>query len=247
MIKVNGSTINEDDILREMQYHRAENQRASMIQASEALVISVLLRNRAETLGIAVDDNEHFVEVLLSQEVSYPKADEKDCLLYYQNNTARFTSSPLLAVRHILLACAPEDAETRCQSNDVARSLIEKLRQEPKSFEGLAKQYSRCPSASVGGQLGQISRGQTVPEFESQLFSCNLGLVEHSIESRYGVHVVVIDHREPGKLLPFALVKDKIRDYLNERVRHKAIAQYINLLGSEATIDGFQLENPFIH
>ena len=94
----------------------------------------------------------------------------------------------------------------------------------------------------MGGQLGQLSKGQTVPEFERQLSNCKRGLAQSPIESRYGVHVVVLDQHVEGKQLPFDMVKTRIADYLNEKVRRKAIAQYIHTLISQATIDGFDFK-----
>ena len=95
------------------------------------------------------------------------------------------------------------------------------------------------PFSETGGQLGQLGKGQTVPEFERQLFNCQLGLASSPLESRYGVHVAYIDRRVDGKALPYDMVKERISDYLNEKVRRKAIAQYIHTLISNAEIEGF--------
>jgi peptidyl-prolyl cis-trans isomerase C len=96
--------------------------------------------------------------------------------------------------------------------------------------------------AETGGSLGQIGKGQTVPEFERQLFNLPEGLASAPIESRYGIHIVLIAHREEGRQLPFDMAHARIRDYLNEKVRRKAIAQYIEALINDARIEGFSFE-----
>jgi peptidyl-prolyl cis-trans isomerase C len=96
--------------------------------------------------------------------------------------------------------------------------------------------------AETGGSLGQIGKGQTVPEFERQLFNLPEGLASAPIESRYGMHIVLIAHREEGQQLPFDMAHARIRDYLNEKVRRKAIAQYIEALINDARIEGFSFE-----
>jgi peptidyl-prolyl cis-trans isomerase C len=59
------------------------------------------------------------------------------------------------------------------------------------------------------------------------------------VESRYGYHIVYIARKVPGQLLPFSAVEQKIADYLNEKVRRKAVAQYIHTLIVDAEIDGY--------
>ena len=242
MYKVNSKVITEDDIGRELQYHPADTQEAATALAIEALIIAELLKQRAEKLDINVDEKEVFVDQLIAREVEYPEASQSDCEHYFSKNQQKFRSSPLLEVKHILLASAPDDVTGRSESNELANTIIAQLQQAPESFAQLAKVYSRCPSAEVGGQLGQISCGQTVPEFERQLFNCSVGLVEKPLESRYGVHVIYIHRREEARQLPYEQVADKITDYLNTKVRNTAIAQYIATLIDAATIEGFEFD-----
>lgn len=245
MIRVNQTEIDETAIIKEMQYHEAASHEAAKQQACEALVIAELLRQRAEALGVASSEAERqsgrFVEQLLEQDVQYPKASDAACRQYYVANPQKFRSSPLLAARHILLPAAPNDASARSQAREQAEQVITHLQHHPDSFADLALQHSRCSSAKTGGQLGQLSKGQTVPEFERQVFAAGEGLMEAPIESRFGIHIVYVDHYEPGRDLPFEAVAQRIRDYLNEKVRRKAIAQYLHLLVGQAELEGIDM------
>lgn len=249
MIQVNQATINEQHILAEMQYHPAASQREAMIKAAEALIISELLRQRAAALDIHVgDDNaaasdKDFIEALIAQEVPLPTADEQACLQYFTANAQRFMSSPLLELQHILIAAAPEDEAERITAKQDAEALLIKL-QLGQDFSQLAQAHSACPSKQEGGDLGVISRGQTVPEFERQLLLLPVGLHHQPLESRYGFHIVKINRITPGQALKFDDVKEKIANYLQERVRHKAIAQYIQQLINNATIKGYDFSVP---
>jgi len=74
-------------------------------------------------------------------------------------------------------------------------------------------------------------------------------LISYPVETRYGHHIVNIARKIDGRALPYEHVQQKITDYLNEKVRHKAIAQYIQLLANEANIEGFTFkanESPLI-
>lgn len=249
MIQVNQTTITEQAILAEMQYHPADSQRSAMMKAAEALIISELLRQRATVLGLPIcaDDtqtsDEDFIEALLAQEVNLPTAGENECRQYYLTNTQRFTSSPLIELQHILVAADPTNEHARITAKQDAEAIIIKL-QLGQDFFQLAQSHSVCPSKTEGGDLGVISRGQTVPEFERQLLLLPVGLHHQPIESRYGFHVVKINRITPGQALVFDDVKIKIAHFLQERVRHKAIAQYIQNLINDSKINGYDFNVP---
>ena len=253
MIRVNNTEFDETAIIKEMQYHTADSHTEAKNKASEALIISELLKQRASILGldgtgvqVSMSDGEGteeaFLEKLLALEVDFPKANEDDCRNYFNANPKKFMTTPLIEAKHILLDAAPDDANGRSEAIELAEQLISRLDDDPKSFSNLASLHSKCPSKKTGGHLGQLSKGQTVPEFERQLFNCALGLASAPLESRYGVHIVYIDRRVEGKVLPYEMVKQRISDYLNEKVRRKAIAQYIHTLISDAEIGGFDFK-----
>ena len=241
MIQVNNIPISEAAIMAEMQYHPADSKRTAMLKAAESLVIGELLRQRATALGLEISTENNYLDALLAHEVVIPTATDAECEQYYKLNPQRFTSSPLLEVRHILLAAAPEDDAARVEAKTLSEILIQQLHQGTPFVEA-ARTYSACPSKETGGSLGQISRGQTVPEFERQIFSAEPGLMPQGVESRYGVHVVEVMRKVPGQPLPYSAVKQKIADYLNEKVRRKAIAQYIHQLIVQANIDGYDFQ-----
>jgi len=241
MIRVNDKEFDENVILHEMQYHSGKTQREALIKASESLIISELVKQRGVELSIDADDREEdeFLDALLAKDVQIPTASDEDCQTYYQQNTDKFMSTPLLAVRHILLAADPEDETARIAAEDLGKHLIQQLHEDPSRFVSLARTHSICPSKNTEGQLGQLSRGQTVEEFERQVFKCQPGLVAAPISTRYGVHVVEIQHRVDGRLLPYEMVEERIKEYLNEKVKRKSIAQYIETLIGNARIEGF--------
>jgi len=247
MITVNQTQIPEDKILAEMQYHPAESRREAMFKAAESLIIGELFRQRARTLGIPVSDDTvessdaDFIEALVEQEVTIPDASEEDCRQYFEANPGKFETSPLLEVKHILLAVPKEDDAGRAEAKMRADALLDILKGGA-DFGKLAKRESSCPSKETGGSLGQLSKGQTVPEFERQVFVAEPGLMPRPVESRYGFHLVYIERKIPGKPLSFEQVREKIAEYLNEKVRRKAMAQYIQVLIAEAEIEGYDFQ-----
>ncbi|WP_339480806.1 peptidylprolyl isomerase [Pseudomonas sp. RL_5y_Pfl2_73] len=248
IISVNGVPVTPQAMALELQYHPADSREEAVYQAARALVIRELLQQRIAELGLALqlgageNEEEAATRLLLEREVQVPQCDEATCLRYYESNRARFHSAPLLAVRHILLECAPDDAEARSLAHVQAELLLERLDQFPGSFAELALKHSACPSKAQGGSLGQISKGQTVPELERQLFTLPAGLASKPLESRYGWHVISIDQRIDGQPLPYEAVATAIRTQLQQGVWQKALVQYLQTLIGAADIRGIHLQ-----
>ncbi len=254
-IYINGVNISEADILQEMQYHPATDQRSAMIVAAESLIITELFRQRCQALELfenkgegkdALDkeklNEDQLTELLVDKEVDIPRTSDDECERYYQANLERFCTSPLLEVDHILLAADKEDLDQRAEASELANGLLTELKKHPHKFAEMAQKHSMCPSKEHGGSLGQISKGQTVREFERVLLLSDEGLVPSVIESRYGYHIANIHRKIEGQQLPLESVENKIKVYLDEKVRRKAVSQYIQLLISEADIRGFEFE-----
>lgn len=247
-IKVNGVEISESEVGAEMQYHPSESKEKAFYSAARALVIRALLLQKAAELGIQGDatepsetGDEAAIKLLLEQEVITPEANDHACRHYFDSNRDKFKTSDLVEVSHILIPAAPDDVKGRRKAREQVDELLLQLEQSS-TFESLAEAYSVCPSKKEGGHLGQLSRGQTVDEFERQVFALvETGIAKKPIESRYGFHIVRIDQRAEGKYLEYSVVKQRIADYLQDKVRHKALSQYIEFLGMEAEIKGFDL------
>jgi len=118
-----------------------------------------------------------------------------------------------------------------------SRELMRKQRsRSPKCFERFASALSDCLSASAGGRLGQVARG------EAALLSLEAGQVHpEPVQTRYGVHVVKLDRKICGESLPFDQVHERIAAYLEVCSWRRAVAQYVALLAGQAQITGFDL------
>lgn len=223
-----------------LEYGTIDEKRA---EATRRLAVKELLRQRARDLGIATQDRlDAAIEDLLAQEVEVPEATAEECQRYFQANRERFCTPVHVRMAHILLAAAPDDPEERSQARDLADELLAQLQADPQAFVTLARQYSRCPSAEQGGELGWIGRGQTVPELENVVLRMKPGLDEHPVETRYGYHIVRVDERSGGYPLEYDEVKHMITDYLQERSWRRAVSQYIDMLAGDADIRGVDLQ-----
>ncbi len=241
-IRVNDRRIEEDEILREMQYHPAKDASAARHAAAEWLVVRELLLNRAEALGISGADESAAITAVIEHDVDIPEPAEHECRRYYDNNRKRFRSPDLVEAAHILLAAAPEDADARDRAEKQAAEIIAVLTAAPEKFGALARAHSACDSKRNDGRLGQLSRGDTVSEMETFLFNLEEGqLSPVPVKTRYGVHVVRVDKRMAGRPLPYESVADKVSEYLKEASWRRAFRQFVQLLAGDAEISGIDI------
>lgn len=75
--------------------------------------------------------------------------------------------------------------EKEHEADDVLRQL-----KDGKSFESLAKTFSKCPSGKSGGDLGEFGKGQMVGSFENAAFALKPGEVSGKVKTQFGYHII---------------------------------------------------------
>jgi peptidyl-prolyl cis-trans isomerase C len=267
---INQTLIAPAAIAAELEWHESE------AAARTALAVRELLRQRALELGLltvaedaaenaaadaaeAENDGAAFdaaLEQLLAQEVALPQASEDECRRYYAAHAdAEFCVGELVSASHILFASSERVPLNALRAR--AEQVLREVRAHPARFADAATANSNCPSAAVGGSLGQLGRGDSVPEFEQALFDAGArqqnaaatGILPTLVNTRYGFHIVRIDRRVPGQVLPFEAVQQQIAQKMQQAVFAKAFQQYIRLLAGAATITGVELDattNPLV-
>jgi peptidyl-prolyl cis-trans isomerase C len=220
--------------------------RVGLKTTSELAAARELLRQRAVALGILAEASteeaaiEQAIEELLAREVVTPTPTEDECRRYYEARPYEFESGDLVHVRHILFQVTPSVNVPEIRAR--AEQTLNELLREPERFAAVAAEMSNCSSGQHGGNLGQIGRGDTVPEFEKALFRLGpTGLLRELVRTRHGFHIVAVDQRLLGKKLPFDVVRDSIAERLGAMVEEKALRQYISVLAGQADIQGVDL------
>lgn len=258
-VQVNGVAVPRDRIAREAQHHPAQTPLGAWQEAARSLVIRELLLQEARQLGIKAEpqsdgagrreaEEEALIRSVVEQEVTVPEPDEDACRRYYEQNRTAFRSPAIYEAAHILFAARRDDAEAFARAGAAASAVLYVLECDPGRFADLAKLHSACPSAAQGGNLGQLVRGQTTPEFETVLMALPVGAMSSEpVATRYGLHIIRLDRRIDERQLPFELVAEHIADYLRESVTRRATAQYIARLVSRANITGITLEGAEAH
>ena len=141
--------------------------------------------------------------------------------------------------RHILLK--PNAFTT---TSDI-RTRLEQIRErivQGDEFEALANAYSEDPgSASQGGDLGWVSPGTMVPEFEKVMSQLQPGEISEPIESRFGWHLIqVLERRRHDNSSEYR--RAQAREAIRRRKTDEEMETWIRRLRDESYIE-YQL-NP---
>lgn len=247
-ITVNGIQISIDQINAEVQYHPAPSLPEAKYEAMQALVIRELLLQEAVKKGLSKhgeirEASDDIIDRLLEKELSILEPTTDECKRYYENNRKRFVAAPIFEASHILYMASPADAEARKQALMRAKKALESITGNKSLFADIAKAESACSSAKQGGNLGQLSKNQTVPAFEGALFQMKEGeLSKEPVETEVGYHIIQVHKRIDGKQLPFEAVSEWISDFLSKQNWQRALSQYLQILIGQAEISGFRLK-----
>lgn len=212
----------------------------------ELAAVHELLRQRAVAAGLldaqGADEAEvrAAVEHLLEAEVAVPSPTEAECRRYYAGHAAEFHSGDLAFVRHILFQVTPGVPVNHVRA--IAERTLMELLADAAGFAARARELSNCPSGVFDGNLGQVGRGDTVPEFEAAVFADNsIGILPGLVKTRYGFHIVAVDHRVGGATVAFEAVAARIAERLVGVTQQRALQQYVAILAGQAEIVGVDL------
>jgi peptidyl-prolyl cis-trans isomerase C len=188
------------------------------------------------------------IEALLEAEVHSPEPGAEECRRHYEAHKPRFMVGQALHVRHILFAVTP-GVPVNALAQRAEATLLELSRQwvSIDRFAQLAAELSNCPSSAQGGDVGWITPQDCAPELAKALFLQNdaiqaTGLHPRLVHSRFGLHIVEVLDRKPGRLPEFTELQAQIGARLALQSQATALRQYMQLLVGQADVEGVELE-----
>lgn len=128
----------------------------------------------------------------------------------YASSLDRYRTGERVMARHILLMTQNKSADDTKKLEAKAADLLKQVKGGA-DFAELAKKNSDDPgSAPKGGDLGWVTKGQMVPNFEATAFSLKKGEISNVIKTEYGFHIVQVTEREDARVKPFEEVKAEL-------------------------------------
>lgn len=157
---------------------------------------------------------------------------EGEIRAYYDQNKERFLVGEQIRVAHIVKYVNWQTDE------GTALDLVTQAHREIAGgapFEAVVAKYTDCPDH--GGDLGYVTRGQLVEEFEDVVFNLNAGQVSDVFRTRFGFHVAKLYDRQPPSIPPLRSIRGEIADQVKEQKREQALGDYLDTLRSKAVVE----------
>lgn len=169
--------------------------------------------------------NQYMVDQAIHNEYAQITISDEEIAQYYEEYESFFFQPEKRKISHILV----EDKEE-------AELLLNQLNDGIIDFETTAKEKSICPSAEKNGDLGYISRGQMVPEFEEASFSLEAGNLSDIVKTEFGYHIIKCYDIQEEKQLSLEEAGDNIKSILTSQKQNERIDELIAQLREEADI-----------
>ncbi len=162
-----------------------------------------------------------YVDESITRKIVISPADAQQ---YYSAHTEDFRHPELVRTSHILIL-VPDSATP--DQDRIARQRAEALLQRAKKgedFAKLAKENSMDGSASQGGDIGFVPKGQLAPEYEQVAFSLPVGGISDVVRTQFGYHIIKVTDKKKEGLSSL----DEIRSDLLEFLKNQAVQAQLN-------------------
>jgi peptidyl-prolyl cis-trans isomerase SurA len=136
-------------------------------------------------------------------------------------------------VRHILIRI--NELTSEADANNRLRGLKERI-ENGTQFGELARLHSDDGSAARGGELGWISPGDTVPDFESAMNLLKVNEVSDPVRSDFGVHLIQVTERR-NEDLSAERQRTVARQAIRARKSDEAYQEWVRQLRDRAFVN----------
>lgn len=153
---------------------------------------------------------------------------DEDVERYYKLNSKNYRSNERARIRHILLALsekAPADQVDAVAAK--ARELYQRIA-AGEDFAALAQEYSDGAGRANGGEIGWVNKGTLIAGLEEVAFEkLKPGQVSEPFRTSMGMHIVKLEARESGTVLPLSTVAPKIKQELLNKAMEERFAKWL--------------------
>lgn len=109
---------------------------------------------------------------------------------------------------------------------------------DKRSFSWVANHHSIDPVAKRGGDLGYLTKGNMIPEFENVIFSIKPGEVSDIVRSDFGYHIIkLVGVREALVTVSLDEVRQNIMNKLVIEKRKNAYREFLDSLRTEMGVE----------
>ncbi len=162
---------------------------------------------------------------------------DEEARRYYDEHQEQFKDIPQVKIRHLLVAVPQQptrDDVLRAKSRIEEAQVLMKLGAK---FSTVAKQYADGPLASSSGEIWTMKRGELAPELEQTALALPIGQVSGIITNPAGFHLIQVEERVAGQILPFDQVKEAARNTLFDQKAETKFKEWVQTLKAKASVE----------
>lgn len=149
---------------------------------------------------------------------------EDDIKQYYEENKSAFSRPETRKASHILIKPDSDSEQSHAQALQKAKDLLGKINAGG-DFAEIARQESDDKgSANNGGDLGLITPGVMVKEFEDAVFQLNRDEISEPVKTEFGYHLIKLTELTAEQVPPFDELKEEITEKILE---DRAIEEFV--------------------
>jgi parvulin-like peptidyl-prolyl isomerase len=137
-------------------------------------------------------------------------------------------------LREIILV-KPSDSAGAAAVQQKAEALAAEARSGA-DFATLATANSQVSTKDKGGDMGEVARGELLPDLDKAVFNSAPGTVVGPIATKSGYHILRIEQRLPSEVPAFESVKEKLRKDVSDDTFQRDYKSYVERLRKDAFI-----------
>jgi peptidyl-prolyl cis-trans isomerase SurA len=223
-VREGGINISDDDVNRYIEQVKQSNRLSDDD-------LKTALSREGQTLAtyrVSVKAEMEKAEIIDRQVRRKVSITDEDVERYYKQNPNKFRGDERAHIRHILLSVAETAPADQVQAAMARANDLYKQIGAGADFAALAREYSEGAGRAEGGDIGWFKRGSLLPGLEEIAFDkLAVGRVSQPFRTSMGYHIVKLDARESGNLLPLSTVAPRIKEELLNKALEERFAKWV--------------------
>lgn len=214
--------------------------------------------------NITLDQLKHYYKGAMLQQAAYEKVTEdvttvpdEEIAAYYEENKDDYFVDEMRTARHILVSpsasSADDDSSTSTTAGsttttseptdaDWAAALAEAQEIRADLVAGAdwtaeaAKYSDDAGTKDAGGDLGTVTKGEMVQEFEDSVFSMAQDEISQPVKTIYGYHIIQVTGITPAKQYTLDEVKEDISATLVNEKKYEVWQEWLKKTAAELNV-----------
>ena len=165
------------------------------------------------------------------------RSNNDDALKHYNVNKKKYWVPSKVMISQIMFIKDKDGLKSDVKLKITKAREILGLLRSGSDFSDLAKKYSEDISGPLGGMIGVVERGTTLPRFEEIAFNLKLNEFSDVFQTENGIHILRCDDVIPGYFKNYKEVKPEIKRLLDFEKQDENYTAWMKELRKSAFIE----------